>query len=199
MLFMVLLTFTSCDPCANTECENGGTCISGDCYCLDTECIGPKCEICPTEYTFLPEESFFICPTVVQGDYKLHDNKVVEADVSCKIYVENNNLVAEFIFEIRELGHDSTVAVVKEYKTLFIPDESMDLMGILSDERTSLTLTDPTTNIPAYFETFPDSELLKQVKVVVRTPDLDFGECDLSHVHLVPTFNPITLKLRKRI
>ena len=33
------------DPCDPNPCQNGGTCINGDCTC-ETGCSGKKCEKC---------------------------------------------------------------------------------------------------------------------------------------------------------
>ncbi|MCB0698685.1 MAG: hypothetical protein H6551_00235 [Chitinophagales bacterium] len=37
------VTLTSCDPCKNVDCQNGGTCDDGKCKC-PTGAEGPNCE-----------------------------------------------------------------------------------------------------------------------------------------------------------
>lgn len=40
---VLALSFTACDPCKNSVCLNGGTCIEGDCQCPDGY-YGEHCE-----------------------------------------------------------------------------------------------------------------------------------------------------------
>ena len=42
-LLILILGFSSCDPCRNIECQNGGVCDEGNCICTD-EYEGDNCE-----------------------------------------------------------------------------------------------------------------------------------------------------------
>lgn len=43
VLMMTLLTFGCSDPCKNKNCQNGGVCVEGECFCQDGY-YGPNCE-----------------------------------------------------------------------------------------------------------------------------------------------------------
>ena len=43
VVFSLFIGLFSCNPCRNTECQNGGVCDEGDCMCTD-EYEGENCE-----------------------------------------------------------------------------------------------------------------------------------------------------------
>lgn len=191
------LFLVSCkNECGDMECENGGTCLHGTCFCdEETECRGETCDECPEIIEFLPEaidQGLF--PEVISGDNYLADS--VFQDVSVELKTIGQTIVAKIQVNFQEIGNDTTVATGEWIEPIYTLGPEFELIGIESERLSSCLSIDYSPDV--FICSGPANMPVNRFHIMGLPVDSgapSFGGFTKEYAHVVVVFNPIKLKV----